>query len=70
MNAACIKFFLPLLLLVHTGLCPGQEISDDPGYSPGDIKSVRLHREEWNLSYPVISLGSDEKLVLYFDLLG
>ncbi|MDA3833822.1 MAG: DUF5103 domain-containing protein [Spirochaetales bacterium] len=69
MNAACIKFFLPVLLLIHTGLCHGQEISDDPGYSPGDIKSARLHREEWNLSYPVISLGSGEKLVLYFDLL-
>ena len=36
----------------------------------GKIKSVRLHREEWNLSYPIIKLGSGEKLVLHFDRLG
>lgn len=70
MNAACIKFFLPVLLLVHAGQSHGQDISDDPGYRQGETKSVRLHREEWNLSYPIISLGSDEKLVLHFDLLG
>lgn len=69
MSAAVIKFTLPVLLLIHTGLCYGQDISEDPGYRPGDIKSGRLHREEWNLSYPVISLGSGEKLVLHFDLL-
>ena len=34
------------------------------------IKSVKLHRTEWNLSYPVIKLNSDEKLILHFDLLG
>ena len=34
------------------------------------IKSVQLYKEGWNLSYPVIRLGSDEKLVLNFDLLG
>jgi len=36
----------------------------------GEIKSVRLHREEWNLSYPIIELGSDEKLILHFDLIS
>jgi len=34
------------------------------------IKTVQLYKEGWNLSYPVISLNSDEKLVLHFDLLG
>lgn len=34
------------------------------------IKTVRILREEWNLSYPVIKLGSSEKLELHFDLLG
>ena len=34
------------------------------------IKTVQLYKEGWNLSYPVIKLGSDEKLVLHFDLLG
>lgn len=34
------------------------------------IKTVQLYKEGWNLSYPVIRLNSDEKLVLHFDLLG
>jgi hypothetical protein len=33
------------------------------------IKTVQLFKEGWNLSYPVIKLKSDEKLVLHFDLL-
>jgi hypothetical protein len=33
------------------------------------IKSVRVHTEGWNLSYPVINLNSNEKLVFMFDLL-
>jgi len=33
------------------------------------IKTVQLYREEWNLSYPVLKLNSEEKLVLHFDLL-
>lgn len=35
-----------------------------------NIKSVQLYKEGWNLSYPIIKLNSDEKLVLNFDLLG
>jgi hypothetical protein len=35
-----------------------------------NIKTVQLYREGWNLSYPVIKLKSDEKLILHFDLLG
>jgi hypothetical protein len=34
------------------------------------IKTVQLYKEGWNLSYPVIQLNSEEKLVLHFDLLG
>lgn len=45
------------------------EIMADRVYS-GEIKTVRLHRPEWNLSYPVISLNPDERLLLHFDLLG
>lgn len=33
------------------------------------IKTVQLYKEGWNLSYPIIKLNSDEKLVLQFDLL-
>ena len=34
------------------------------------IKTVQLYKDGWNLSYPIIKLNSDEKLVLNFDLLG
>lgn len=34
------------------------------------IKSVQLFKEGWNLSYPVMKLGSSDRLVLHFDLLG
>ena len=33
------------------------------------IRTVQLYREGWNLSYPVINLNNQEKLVLNFDLL-
>jgi len=51
-----------------------QGISEDT-YSYTDnifdtrIKTVQLYREGWNLSYPLLSLNSSEKLVLHFDLL-
>ncbi len=32
-----------------------------------NIKTIQLHKENWELSYPVIKLKSDEKLVLSFD---
>ena len=48
----------------------GQDPGWDQDHRPEGIKSVKLHREEWNLSYPIIDLGSDETLVLHFDLLG
>ena len=48
-------------------------IEDPAGYSntifDKRIKTVQLYREGWNLSYPLINLNSDEKLVLHFDLL-
>jgi hypothetical protein len=34
------------------------------------IKTVQLYKEGWNLSLPVISINSNEKLILNFDLLG
>ncbi len=41
----------------------------EQGNITGEIKSARIHREEWNLSYPVIDLNSNDKLLLHFDLL-
>jgi Domain of unknown function (DUF5103) len=34
------------------------------------IKTVQLYKDGWNLSYPIIKLNSNERLVLNFDLLG
>jgi hypothetical protein len=34
------------------------------------IKTVQLYKDGWNLSYPIIKLNSNEKLVLNFDLLA
>jgi len=34
------------------------------------IKTVQLYKVGWNLSYPIMKLNSNEKLVLNFDLLG
>jgi Domain of unknown function (DUF5103) len=34
------------------------------------IKTVQVYKDGWNLSYPVMKLNSNEKLVLNFDLLG
>lgn len=34
------------------------------------VKTVLLHGENWNLSAPLIELGSDQRLLLSFDLLG
>jgi hypothetical protein len=33
------------------------------------IKSVQLYLERWNLSYPILKLNSNDKLVFHFDLL-
>ncbi len=33
------------------------------------IKSVQLYQESWNLSYPILQLKSDDKMVCQFDLL-
>ena len=34
------------------------------------IKTVQLHKKGWDLSYPILNLNSNEKLVLIFDELG
>jgi len=34
------------------------------------IKTVMLHKKGWDLSYPILNLNSNDKLVLIFDELG
>ena len=70
-----MRFFQIMCLL--GSLLPGlgqQNYSDNIYYTNhvfnDNIKTVQLYKEGWNLSYPIIKLNSDEKLVLNFDLLG
>ncbi|MGB8492315.1 MAG: DUF5103 domain-containing protein [Bacteroidales bacterium] len=68
------KFILLLLLPLVNFLPSGAQNSDQLQFTDhifnDKIKTVQLYKEGWNLSYPIISLNSDEKLLLNFDLLG
>src|SRR5512139_4062872 len=64
---ALFKCFLFLFTGIIEGSGTGEYLSQ---VFDTRIKTVQLYKEGWNLSYPVIKIGSDEKLVLHFDLLG
>lgn len=67
-----IRLILMLIVWLAVMAQPSVQIEGETieEYCRDDIKSVRLHRPEWNLSYPVISLASGDKLVLKFDQIG
>ncbi len=72
---AMTKISFPALIILILGFLPRASAQDDDKILSGgvfinSVKTVRLYREEWNLSYPVIHLAGNEKLVLQFDLLG
>jgi hypothetical protein len=67
--------YIPLLMALLLNAFPAlSENNDSLAYTNhifnDRIKTVQIYKEGWNLSYPVIRLDSDEKLVLHFDLLG
>ncbi|MEE4115725.1 MAG: DUF5103 domain-containing protein [Marinilabiliaceae bacterium] len=64
------RYLIVAIFLLIPVLAMGQDYEMADRVYSGNIKTVKLHRPEWNLSYPVIKLNSDEKLVLHFDLLG
>lgn len=68
-----MRFLLIFTLLISSGIRSqnnsGQTNVHENIVLEKKIKTVLLHRENWNLSYPVIKLHSDEKLILHFDLL-
>ncbi|NPA37443.1 MAG: DUF5103 domain-containing protein [Chlorobi bacterium] len=39
-------------------------------FQKSSIKTVQLHKQGWDMSYPLIQLGGNDKLVLSFDDLG
>jgi hypothetical protein len=61
------------MFMILTGQASAQ-MPDSILYSDGifsdKIKTVLLHKEGWNLSYPVMKLGSSDRLVISFDFLG
>jgi hypothetical protein len=70
-----MKFLLITVFLSNILLINGQQNFPDSvlfsNHTFNDkIKTVQLYKEGWNLSYPIIKLNSDEKLVLHFDLLN
>lgn len=69
-----MRYIFPLLFILTGSAAQGQQsYPDSILYSNhvfnDKIKTVQLYKDGWNLSYPVIKLNSDEKLVLNFDLL-
>jgi len=67
-----MKKLLILIFFLSSGICltlAQEEFLDDKCFSD-KVRGIKLHRAEWNLSYPIVSMNSDEKLILHFDLLG
>lgn len=68
------NFFIILLLLY--GCFPPLLLSQtlrnfsNPERVEENIKTVRFHREGWPMSYPLIELNTNQKLLLSFDELG
>jgi len=63
----CIVFVL--FPVIAKGQVFGESVLYNKIYDD-KIKTVQLHRTEWNFSYPVMTLNSNDKLVLSFDLLA
>ncbi len=68
MAESCFKFFCILIFLNLASGIPGsgQEVYFDQVYSD-NIKTVQMHVKGWEMSYPVIELGSNEELIFSFD---
>ncbi len=64
-----ILILLPLILILPLS-GQGQDYPYENKIFNNSIKTVQLYREGWKMSYPIIKLKSDERLVLDFDLLG
>jgi hypothetical protein len=69
-----MRFTLVFIFLTSIFPVSGQQNYTDPVYYTNHtfndkIRSVQLYQERWNLSYPILKLNSNDKLVLHFDLL-
>ena len=72
MKISPVTFFLGAIIFISNFMYAA---GADPGVWGDDIfdkriKTVQLYRQEWNLSYPIIKKGSNDKLILGFDLIS
>jgi len=67
-----VLIIIILYLFPYFSLRGGDQFTDKytDNVSDSRIKSVLLYKADWNLSYPVLKLNGNEKLVLHFDLIG
>lgn len=70
-----IKISTLLIFSFLLNLVPPAPVQDDllmftNHVFTNSIKTVQLYKEGWNLSYPIMKLNSNDKLVLHFDLLS
>ncbi|HLP74372.1 MAG TPA: DUF5103 domain-containing protein [Bacteroidales bacterium] len=65
-----MRFVFLIFCLISFAPITAQKLVRNELISDERIKSVLLQRQGWELSYPVIRLNSDEKLILRFDLIG
>lgn len=61
-----IRTLALMQLAFLAGLYGQEDFYEDRIYCP-EIKSAQLHREGWDLSYPIIELNSPDRLSLSFD---
>ena len=65
-----VVFYIYLSVSFYFFTVNGQDPSSfTNNISDQRIKTVQFYKEGWILSYPIIKLNSDEKLILQFDLL-
>lgn len=69
MRFLLIIFSLLIGHFTHSQSNPAQTDVHENIIYDNRIRTVLLHREDWNLSYPVMKLSSGERLILHFDLL-
>lgn len=70
MQKIIISFFFQLFIFTGLHSNPSDSLMFSNHVFNEKIKTVQLYKEGWNLSYPIIKMNTDEKLVLHFDLLG
>ncbi len=70
-----MKLIISLLIITTLGTANAQKTQADSEIFPNriyseKIRTIQLYKDGWNLSYPLVKLNSNEKLVLHFDLLA